>query len=135
MAGNSQQDNDPELAPEVEAGAADSSAETETGKVSVAQDILLRSFGKIVRRRIESGLLNRTRESDETKLLIESRSLVQAVATYGVARVATKSVPGAILVGSGLVMKMLFDRSQARRDAKRQGIANRHKSEERSGKE
>lgn len=73
----------------------------------------------MARKSVQTSLLNRTRDSDEAKLLLESRSIVRAVATYGVTRVATKSVPGALLVGAGLVAKLLFDRSQARRASRR----------------
>ena len=83
-----------------------------------------------MRESIQSGFLKRARESEEAELLIESRSLVRAIATYGITRVATKSVPGALLVGTGLVAKMLFDRSQARRDAKRKGVTHRHRNKD-----
>lgn len=102
----------------------------ETTQVPVAQDLLLRSLGRVVRQSIQSGIIKRTQESDEAELLIESRSLVRTLATYGLTRVATKSVPGALLVGGGLVAKMLFDRSQARRDAARKGNRSRHRSKD-----
>jgi hypothetical protein len=38
-----------------------------------------------------------------------------------VARVATRSVPGALLVGGGLLAKTLYDRSISRRKARRRG--------------
>jgi hypothetical protein len=41
--------------------------------------------------------------------------------TAAVARMATRSVPGALLVGGGLFAKVLYDRSISRRKARRQG--------------
>jgi len=38
-----------------------------------------------------------------------------------VTKVATRSVPGALVVGTGLALKVLFDRSQSKRKARREG--------------
>ena len=47
--------------------------------------------------------------------------LVQTLAAYGVTKFATKSVPGALLVGGGLLAKVIFDRSTSRRSSRRKG--------------
>ena len=84
-------------------------------------DIALRSVGRLARLGLEKGLLARRYGSEFAKDAVESRSLVQTLAAYGVTKVATRSVPGAILVGGGLLAKTLFDRSQSRRKARRKG--------------
>jgi hypothetical protein len=45
------------------------------------------------------------------------RSLTGALAGAAIVRIATRSVPGAIVVGGGLLAKALYDRRRARRDA------------------
>jgi hypothetical protein len=44
------------------------------------------------------------------KSLIKGRGMGQALLGTAVARVATRSVPGAILIGGGLLAKALYDR-------------------------
>jgi hypothetical protein len=44
-----------------------------------------------------------------------------------VTKVATKSVPGALVVTTGLALKVLFDRSQSKRQARRKGDRMLHK--------
>lgn len=85
------------------------------------QDIALRSVGRLVRHSFEKGLLSRRYGTGQAKKIVENRSLIRTLAAYGVTRMATRSVPGAILVGGGLIAKTLFDRSQSRREAARAG--------------
>ena len=87
----------------------------------VINDILFRSVGRITRHTIEKTLLKRRYGSNFAKAAIENRSLLQTLATYGVTKLATKSVPGAAVVGTGLALKVLFDRSKSRRSARRAG--------------
>lgn len=84
-------------------------------------DILLRSGGRVLRLGLEKGLLRNRYGKSTAKDIVENRSIVQTLASYAVARVATRSLPGAIVVGGGLVAKALFDRRQSRRAAKREG--------------
>lgn len=87
----------------------------------IIQDILLRSAGRLTRHTVEKGLLRRRYSGREAKEMVENRSLIQTLAAYGVTKLATRSVPGALLVGGGLLAKTLFDRSRSRRDARRAG--------------
>ena len=87
----------------------------------IINDILLRSAGRLTRQTLEKALLGRQYGSKFAKDVVENRSLVQTLAAYGVTKVATKSVPGAVLVGVGLLAKTVFDRSQSRRSARRSG--------------
>ncbi len=45
------------------------------------------------------------------------RSLTRALAGAAIVRIATRSVPGAIAVGGGLLAKALYDRRRARKGA------------------
>ncbi len=84
-------------------------------------DIALRSVGRVARIALEKGLLGKRYGADFAKRAVENRSLLQTVAAYGVTKLATRSVPGALLVGGGLLAKTLYDRSQSRRAARRAG--------------
>ncbi|NNC51606.1 MAG: hypothetical protein HKO08_01025 [Erythrobacter sp.] len=87
----------------------------------IINDILLRSVGRLSRQTVEKLLLGRQYGQQFAKDAVENRSLVHTLAAYGVTKVATKSVPGAVAVTGALVLKVLFDRSQSRREARRKG--------------
>jgi hypothetical protein len=87
----------------------------------IINDILLRSVGRLSRMTVEKAVLGRKYGSQFAKQAVENRSLVHTLAAYGVTKVATKSVPGALIVGTGLAFKVLFDRSQSRRKSRRAG--------------
>ena len=87
----------------------------------IIHDIILRSAGRLTRQTLEKALLGRQYGSKFAKDVVENRSLVQTLAAYGVTKFATKSVPGALLVGGGLLAKTIFDRSSSRRKARRSG--------------
>ena len=84
-------------------------------------DILLRSVGRLSRQTVEKALLGKRYGKDFAKEAVENRSMLHALAAYGVTKFATKSIPGFALVSSGLIAKTLFDRSQSKRRARRQG--------------
>ena len=87
----------------------------------IIHDIILRSAGRLSRQTVEKLLLGRQYGSQFAKEAVENRSIVQTLAAYGVTKLATRSVPGALAVGAGLALKVLFDRSQSRRTARRKG--------------
>lgn len=87
----------------------------------IIHDIALRSVGRIVRLTLEKSLLARRYDRTKAKAIVENRSLIHTLAAYGVTKIATRSLPGAALVGGGLVVKTLFDRSKSRRAARRDG--------------
>ena len=87
----------------------------------IINDIVLRSAGRLTRLTLEKALLGKRYGSRFAKEAVENRSMLHALAAYGVTKVATKSIPGALLVGSGLLVKTIFDRSQARHKSRRAG--------------
>ena len=84
-------------------------------------EILVRSGGRLARRAMEKGLLKARFEREQAAAIIEGRGLAHSLISTTVARVATRSVPGALLVGGGLLAKTLYDRSISRRRARRRG--------------
>ena len=53
--------------------------------------------------------------SDKTAEQAPRRTLTRAIAGAAITRIATRSVPGAIVVGGGILAKMLYDRRRAKR--------------------
>ena len=84
-------------------------------------EILVRSAGRLARRTIEKGLLKARFDREQAVAIVEGRGLGHTLVSATVARVATRSVPGALLVGGDLLAKTLFDRSLSRRQARRRG--------------
>jgi len=89
-------------------------------------DILLRSGGRMLRLGLEKGLLRNRYGKSTAKEIVDNRTIVETLASYAVARVATRSVPGAIVVGGGILAKVLLDRRQSRRAAQREGDRKLH---------
>lgn len=84
-------------------------------------EILVRSAGRLARRTMEKGLLKARFEREQATAIVEGRGLAHTLVSTTVARVATRSVPGALLVGGGLLAKTLYDRSISRRKARGRG--------------
>ncbi|WP_374419219.1 hypothetical protein [Novosphingobium arvoryzae] len=75
--------------------------------------ILRQGGGRLLNTAIAKALPDEPAEAAGRK-----KNLLAGVAGFVALRVATKSVPGAIVVGSGLIAKMLYDRRQATKAAK-----------------
>jgi hypothetical protein len=73
-------------------------------------DIALRSGATLVRRGLERGLMGQRYAPDKARKILKGRTIGETVAGAVIARLAVRSVPGAILVGGGLLAKTLFDR-------------------------
>ena len=87
----------------------------------IIHDIALRSAGRLSRMAVEKAVLGKQYGTKFAKEAVENRSMLQTLAAYGATKVATRSVPGALVVGTGLALKVLFDRSQSKRKARREG--------------
>jgi hypothetical protein len=88
-------------------------------------DIAMRSGTVLARRAVERAMLGARYSDGKAKKILKGRSLTETLLHGVLARVALRSVPGAILVGGGLVAKTLYDRSQAGK-ARRKGEAELH---------
>ncbi|MFA9199802.1 MAG: hypothetical protein ACEQR8_01260 [Cypionkella sp.] len=89
----------------------------------IIQDIVMRAGGRLIRHSLEKGTLRGRYGGAGAKAIVENRSLASTLVTGLLARYATRSLPGAILVGTGLVAKTLYDRGRSRRAARRAGDA------------
>lgn len=87
----------------------------------VLTDILLRTGGQFMRHAVERTLLRTQYDAKKAKQIVKGRSMAQTMISTALARMATRSVPGAILVGGGLLAKTLYDRKQGARTAKAKG--------------
>ena len=81
----------------------------------ILADIALRTGGALLRRGVEKGLIGSKLGSKKAGRLIKGRSMMQTLVGTAIARVATRSVPGAIVVGGGLLAKTLYDRRRSRK--------------------
>ena len=80
----------------------------------IVADLALLAGEKLVRRGVERGLLRG--KPAQSGRVIRGATLQETVIGTVMAEVARRSVPGAILVGGGLLAKALRDRRQARKD-------------------
>lgn len=86
----------------------------------IIADIALRGGGRLLRHTVERTLLGVKYSPDKARQIVKSRNMAQTLIGTAIARVATKSVPGALIVGGGLIAKTLYDRSRSRK-AKAEG--------------
>lgn len=84
-------------------------------------EIAVASAGRIARRSMEKGLLKAKFEREQAVAIVEGRGMAHTMITAAIARVATRSLPGALLVGGGLFAKVVFDRTLSRGKARRRG--------------
>ena len=87
----------------------------------ILTDLLLRGSGQILRHAVEASLLKTKYDAKKAKNIIAGRSIAQTMISTAVARFATRSVPGMILVGGGALAKLLYDRSRDKRSEQRKG--------------
>ncbi len=83
-------------------------------------DIVLRGGGRLLRHLVETNVLKTKYSPGKARKIVKGRGMMQTLIGTAVARVATRSVPGALLVGGGLLAKALYDRSQGA-DARAEG--------------
>ena len=84
-------------------------------------DLALRGGGQLLRHVVERTLLGTKFSKTKAKNIVGGRTMFQSLLGTAVARIATRSVPGALLVGGGLLAKTLFDRREDKRVARAKG--------------
>ena len=84
-------------------------------------DVAVRGLSMIVGRGLEKALLRTRYNPDKASDIVKGRPLLQSMAATGAARMATRSVPGFLLVTGGLLAKAVLDRSFGRRESLRRG--------------
>ncbi|GGZ07374.1 hypothetical protein [Novosphingobium colocasiae] len=85
-------------------------------------EVALIGGSMLVKQAVERALLGKNYSPRKAKAILKGRSLKETMLHGAVAKVATSSIPGAILVGGGLIAKTLYDRTNAR-SARRKGAA------------
>lgn len=79
----------------------------------ILADVVMRGGGSILRRAVEASLLGKALGSPvKAKRIIKGRSMTQTLVGTALARIATRSIPGALIVGGGLLAKTLYDRKR-----------------------
>ncbi len=78
----------------------------------ILADAAVRAGEALVRRGVQHGLLQG--KAAKTSRVIRGRTLTETLIGTVLAEVARRSVPGAILVGGGLLAKALRDRSRSK---------------------
>ena len=70
---------------------------------------------------------------DTAREIVQNKTLGQTLVSFGLAKLATKNLPGALLVGGGAVVKSLYDRrrgQQQRREGDRDLIEQAHRGDD-----
>lgn len=84
-------------------------------------DVTIRAGSYILRRSVEKGFLRGRYGRDAARDMIRKKSLGTSLMSFALARIATRNLPGAILIGGGAIAKTLYDRRKGRRKAQRDG--------------
>ncbi|WP_394269586.1 hypothetical protein [Qipengyuania sp.] len=84
-------------------------------------DVAIRAASYVVRRTIERGMLRGRYGPNTAKSIIENKSLGQTLTSFALARLATRNLPGAVVVGGGALAKTLYDRSKSKHKERRKG--------------
>ena len=92
----------------------------------ILTDIALRGVSRIARRVAEQKMLSKRYSKENAKKVMAGRSVGETLLAAVVARAATRSVPGAVVIGGGLVAKALYDRRKGH-TAKIEGHRAMHK--------
>ncbi|WP_066555364.1 hypothetical protein [Croceicoccus bisphenolivorans] len=100
----------------------------------IVTDIALRGAGRLARHFTEKALLRTRYSREDAEKVVEGRSMAQTLAAVAVARIATRSVPGAIIVGAGILGKSFYDRTVGTREARSEGRKQIREQMERSEK-
>ncbi len=86
-------------------------------------DVVMRMGSYLLRGGVEKAFLNKRYDKDTAKDIRDSRSITRTLGSIAVAKFATRSIPGAAIVGTGILGKVLYDHSKARRAQKSEGDA------------
>ncbi|MBS0483054.1 MAG: hypothetical protein JSR96_13100 [Proteobacteria bacterium] len=102
---------------------ADKAEETPAGKASasnpptsnpvanlVLADFALRGGTRLLRHLVERNLLSTKTAPGKARGIVNGRSVTKTLLSTALVRIASRSVPGALVVGGGLLAKTLFDR-------------------------
>ena len=83
-------------------------------------EVLMGGVSRLMRQSMRQEMLSKTHDRETAREMATSRSLLSGLAIYGASRLATRSVPGALLVAGGLALKTLYDRGGERQKRERE---------------
>ena len=83
--------------------------------------LALRGGGQVLRHVVERAMLGAKFSPATAKNIVGGRTMVQTLLETAAVRIATRSVPGAILIGGGLLAKTLFERRADQRSTRAKG--------------
>lgn len=84
-------------------------------------DVAMRTGSFLLRRAVERAFLTGRYGAGAARAIVDNRSLLRSLGAAAIARFATRSVPGAAIVSTGLVGKLLYDRVRGRRASRQAG--------------
>ena len=84
-------------------------------------DVAMRGASLVAGRAMERALLRTRYQREKAHDIVKGRTMLASLTATGVARIATRSVPGFLLVTGGLFAKAIIDRSLSRRESVRRG--------------
>ncbi|TIX49770.1 hypothetical protein [Alteraurantiacibacter aquimixticola] len=86
-------------------------------------DIVMRTGSYLLRNFVERSFLKGRYGKQTARQMVKNRPVTLTLASIAVAKIATRSVPGALVVSTGLIAKALYDRGRSRHTAESQGDA------------
>ena len=84
-------------------------------------DIVIRMGSYVLRNIVERGFLKGRYGKQTARDIVKNRTLKHSLLSVFVAKVATRSMPGAVIVGTGIFAKTLYERGKARQLSRREG--------------
>ncbi len=81
----------------------------------IMADVAMRAGTTILRSAVEKGFLKGRYGSETASEIVSNRSVKKTLTSFALAKLATRSLPGAVLVSGGMLAKTLFDKGRARR--------------------
>ena len=87
----------------------------------ILADVAMRMGSYLLRGAVERSFLKGRYGKQTAKHIVKNRGIGQTLASVAIAKFATRSVPGAVIVTGGMAAKVLLDQRKARRSARREG--------------
>lgn len=82
-------------------------------------DVVVRGASSLFRKNVERRVVEASADDhDRAHELLDGRTLLTTLGLYGASKLATRSVPGLMIVTGGLVAKTLYDRGKERQKRK-----------------
>ena len=87
----------------------------------IIADVGMRAAASLLRGAAEKGLLRARFDRGQARDIVDGKTAAHTLASYFIAKTATRSIPGFLLVSAGLAAKVLLDRGLARGEAEARG--------------